>query len=347
MLKTGIHDTDERGMVRRSFAIATTTAVAAGVLVAPSHSQPLDPPRVQITVATYNVCKVSCMGGRFSWAKRRKAIARTVAAAHPDVLAVQEAPTLPWRGTTQWADLTRVLSRRGYRPTSTRDGCSAGCTRGAHLYFDPGRVRLFGTSRRATGMESQRRLSGTAWGGIQDRNLSWAYLQDIASGGVFLAVSLHLPNEKTQRAEVVRRSTAAGVASFVQRLNAGRGLSGIPVIVMGDLNSYASRQPKGAQQVFQEAGFVDAFDAPERINGRYPTANYTPATRHWHGFPPSPFRYSGWASRIDYVLAANGVRPRSYEVFLKLRADGRFDNRFRGSDHNLVRARLSIPVVAG
>lgn len=334
-------------MARRSFAIATTTAVAAGFLVAPSHSQPLEPPRAQITVATYNVCKVSCMGGRFRWAKRRKAIARTVAAARPAVLAVQEAPTLPWRGTTQWADLTRVLARRGYRPTSTRDGCSSGCTRGAHLYFDPSRVRLFGSTRRATGMESQRHLSGTAWGSIQDRNLSWAYLQDIASGGVFLVVSLHLPNEKTSRAEVVRRRTAAGVAAFTRRLNAQRGRSGIPVFVMGDLNSYTSRQPQGAQQVFYNAGFVDAFDAPERINARYPTANYTQSTRHWNGFPPSPFRYSGWASRIDYVLGADGVRPLAYEVFLKLHADGRFDNRYRGSDHNLVRARVSMPVVAG
>ena len=333
-------------MARRTFAIASTATVAAGLLVAaPSHGQPVDQPRTQITVATYNVCKVSCMGGRFTWAKRRKAVARTVAAADPAVLAVQEAPTLPWRGTTQWADLTRVLSQRGYRPTSTKDGCTSGCTRGAHLYFDPDRVRLFRAQQRAAGMESQRRLSGAQWGGIQDRNLSWAYLQDIASGGVFLAVSLHLPNEKTSQGEWVRKRTAAGVAAFTRQLNARRGLTGIPVIVMGDLNSYASRQPQGAQQVFYDGGFVDAFETPERTNAHFPTANYTLATRHWNGFPPSPFRYSGWASRIDYVLGAGGVRPRSYEVFLKLRADGRFNNRFRGSDHNLVRAGLSMPVV--
>ncbi len=332
-------------MARRTLLIAAVTTVAAGALVAPPvHAEPVDPPRASLSVATYNVCKVSCMGGRFTWATRRKAIARTVAAADPAVLAVQEAPTLPWRGTTQWADLTRVLSGRGYRPTSTRDGCSSGCTRGAHLYFDPDRVRLYRTQHRPTGMESQRRLSGAQWGGIQDRNLSWAYLQDIASGAVFLAVSLHLPNEKTTQGEWLRKRTAAGVVAFTRQLNARRGLAGTPVIVMGDLNSYASRQPQGAQQILYDGGFVDAFDADQRTNAHYPTANYTPATRHWNGFPPSPFRYSGWASRIDYILASEGVRPRSYEVFLKLRANGRFNNRYRGSDHNLVRAELSLPV---
>src|SRR5690606_29900199 len=88
-----------RGMARRTLLTATITTVAAGALVAPPvNAEPADPPRASLSVATYNVCKVSCMGGRFTWATRRKAIARTVAAADPAVLAVQEAPTLPWRG---------------------------------------------------------------------------------------------------------------------------------------------------------------------------------------------------------------------------------------------------------
>ena len=112
---------------------------------------------------------------------------------------------------------------------------------------------------------------------------------------------------------------------------------------MGDLNSFQKRQPKGAQTVFYRSGFVDAFAADRRINARYPTVNITPVTRRWGGFLPAPPKYSGLASRIDYILVKNAVKPQRYEVFLKLR-NGRFDPRFRGSDHNLVRARLSLPV---
>jgi hypothetical protein len=113
---------------------------------------------------------------------------------------------------------------------------------------------------------------------------------------------------------------------------------------MGDLNSFAARQPRGAQWVFEQAGFIDSFRAARRINARYPTANYTPLTRQWDGFPPEPQKYARAASRIDYILGRNGVMPLRYEVFLTLR-NGRFDNRFRGSDHNLVLASLALPVV--
>lgn len=374
--------------------IASASVLALGLTAAvvPAHAKRVltDVPRTEITVATYNVCKVDC-SGRFSWERRRNAVARNAAAADPAVLAVQEAPTLPWRGTTQWADLTGLLARQGYRQTSDEDGCTDGCTRGAHLYFDPTRIRVFpvkapsglpvppeqclkylndpGLPRKkrgaddwsrfdcaqhvgytefidmSAGMASQMELSGQRWGNVQDRNVAWAYLQDVDTGGVFMALSVHLPNEKTARVEQIRRQTAGAIARWIDTQNARLGLTGIPVVVMGDLNSFRERQPQGAQTVLYDAGFVDAFLAPERVNPRYPTVNYTPLTRQWDGFPPKPFRYAKVANRVDYILGKNGVSPLRYEVFLTLRGDGTFDNRYRGSDHNLVRARLSLPVV--
>lgn len=337
------------GVRSQTFGAAIAAGLALSLCAAPpvaAKKNLTDGPRTEITVATYNVCKVNCQDGRFTWAKRRGAVARNIAAANPAVIAVQEAPTLPWRGTTQWADLSRLLARQGYRQTSDEDGCTQGCTRGAHLYYDPARIRVAQTHKSATGMESQRILSGRDWGPVQDRNLSWAYLQDIASGAVFMAVSVHLPNEKTALAEQLRQETAAGVAGWIDRQNARVGMSGIPVVVMGDLNSFQARQPDGAQQVFYNHGFVDAFTATKRVNARYPTVNMTPVTRHFDGFPPRPHRYAGLASRIDYILGKGGVVPLRHEVFLKLRSNGTFDNRYRGSDHNLVRAHLSLPVVA-
>lgn len=381
-------------VVRSVLSVAAAAALcitlpAAGPSV--GQKRPADEMRTEITVATYNVCKVNC-SSRHPWKRRRMAVKRTVQAARPAVLAVQEAPTLRWRSTTQWADLTKVLGRAGYRQTSNQDGCTQGCTRGAHLYFDPQRIRVFEVRKpsglpvppaqcrkylddpdlprkkkgayfhdwyehdcqahlgytpyidMSTGMQSQRELSGQPWGGVQDRNVSWAYLQDLASGGVFMALSMHLPNEKTTQGEQLRRQVSARVASWIDAQNVELGLGAIPIVAMGDLNSFQKRQPQGAQTVFYDFGFVDAFQAPLRINARFPTVNFTPSTRQWQGFPPKPFKYARLASRIDYVLGKNGVRPLTHEVFLKLR-NGRFDKRFRGSDHNLVRATLSVPVV--
>lgn len=373
---------------------AAALTLAVGLTVPPAaqaHKTDADGPRTVVPVATYNVCKVNCQGGKFSWNRRREAVVRNIVAADPAVIAVQEAPTLPWRRTTQWADLTALLARQGYQQTSDQDGCTQGCTRGAHLYFDKDRIRVFpvtepsglpappeqcrkylddpnlpkrkrgayfadwhqyGCERHvgykeyfnvSTGMESQRQLSGLQWGSIQDRNVTWAYLQHIASGTVFLALSVHMPNEKTAHAEQLRRQTAAGLATWADQHSARVGLAGVPVILMGDLNSFQSRQPNGAQQVFYDRGYTDAFSAAKRVNSRFPTVNVTPLTRRWDGFPPKPFKYSRAASRIDYILAKNGVTPLRHEVFLKLLPDGSFDNRYRGSDHNLVRAVLSLP----
>ena len=362
------------------------TLPAAGPSVA--QKRPADETRTEITVATYNVCKVNC-SSRHPWKRRRMAVKRTVQAARPAVLAVQEAPTLRWRSTTQWADLTKSAGTRRVPPDQQPGRCTQGCTRGAHLYFDPQRIRVFEVRKpsdsgtacavpqvpRRPGSPRRRRArtsrlvrarlpgtpgvhalhrhvdgdavpAGTQWatvGRVQDRNVSWPYLQDLASGGVFMALSMHLPNEKTTQGEQLRRQVSARVASRIDAQNVELGLGAIPIVAMGDLNSFQKRQPQGAQTVFYDFGFVDAFQAPLRINARFPTVNFTlrPASGR---VPAKPFKYARLASRIDYVLGKNGVRPLTHEVFLKLR-NGRFDKRFRGSDHNLVRATLSVPVV--
>lgn len=303
-----------------------------------------DAPRFTVSAATYNVCKVTCGGGP-GWSVRRDRVARTINEAAPELLAVQEAPTLRYRDTTQWADLTARLSQIGYRSTSTIDECSQDCTRGAHLYFDPEALRLNAMAE-AAGMTSQRRISGMSWGPIQDRNVSWAYLQDITTGGAFLAISVHLPNEKTPLGEDVRQAVARNLPGWIKGLNAQHGMSGIPTLVMGDFNSFNTRQPRGGQWILEQAGYRDAFDAEQRINARIGTVNYTPATRRYDGFPPRPYRYSRDASRIDYIFCSRGIDPLVHEVVVHLRGD-EFDPAYHGSDHNMVRTVLSVPVVAG
>lgn len=71
--------------------------------------------------------------------------------------------------------------------------------------------------------------------------------------------------------------------------------------------------------------------ARQRTNPRVATVNVT--RRHRDPFPVRPVR-SDTPARLDYVLVAGG-RPVAYEVLLRL-IHGRFDDRYRGSDHNLV-----------
>jgi endonuclease/exonuclease/phosphatase family metal-dependent hydrolase len=176
------------------------------------------------------------------------------------------------------------------------------------------------------------------WGGqkwsrsADDRNLVWAVLMDTRTKAPFLAVSMHLPNEKGAAAEKYRRSLARAVPTQLSAVRRDLGAT-VPTVLMGDLNSFTYRQPRGAQWLLGRAGFRDAYTAPKRINADASTVNVTTVRRD--AFPARPV-LSPRPARLDYVFLDRG-RPLRYEVHLRLR-NGRFDNRFRGSDHNLVLA---------
>ena len=345
-----------------------------------------------LRVATYNVCKTTCKGGKWSWANRRGKVANILTALSADVIATQETPTLPYNGTTQWADLASLLRSRGLRIASMQDGCTQGCTRDSHIYYNPATVEvvrgLLGPTddpappdacmrywdnrddiyprrrdpwyrdwyanscsrymawepqeERSTGMVSQEEMSGVDWGGIQDRNLSWAFMRHIATGKVFLMLSLHLPNEKTATGEQARRAVAGNLPAWAAALSSSLGLPDIPVVVGGDLNSYKERQPSGAQAILGDAGYSDGFAAGERVNERYATINKNGVINsRFGGWPAKPYKYNRPGTRIDYVFA-KGVTPVRYELFLRLRGDA-FDERYRASDHNPVVTTWALP----
>ena len=89
--------------------------------------------------------------------------------------------------------------------------------------------------------------------------------------------------------------------------NVELGLGAIPIVAMGDLNSFQKRQPQGAQTVFYDFGFVDAFQAPLRINARFPTVNH-PSTRQWRG-SPQPFGTRDWPAGSTTSWAEQGPSP--------------------------------------
>ncbi|MFN8184844.1 MAG: endonuclease/exonuclease/phosphatase family protein [Candidatus Nanopelagicales bacterium] len=196
---------------------------------------------------------------------------------------------------------------------------------------------------RPAGSASQ---SLAAWGtsalaaSVQDRNLTWGLFRDRRTGGAFMAVSIHLPNEKSPKAEKYRKHLARTVTPQLQQWREKVGAPSLPTVLMGDLNSFAYRQPRGAHWILGKQGFRDAYSAARKVNGDVTTVNTSATTRN--PFPPRP-RRSKNPTRIDYVLVDQGKALR-YEVHLRLKG-ARFDNRYRGSDHNLVMAELKLSKV--
>lgn len=185
-------------------------------------------------------------------------------------------------------------------------------------------------------------VAGNTARGAQSRNLAWAALRHKSSGSVLFAVSVHLPNEKTPAAEKLRRALASSIPRTLAGKRDELGVSRAPTLVMGDLNSFEQRQHHGAHWILTKQGYRDAYSAKRRTNGNVSTINVTTKLRN--PFPAKPFR-TPVPTRIDYVFLDQG-RALEYAVHLRLR-NGRFDNRYRSSDHNLVRARLRLPSVSG
>lgn len=296
-----------------------------------------------VRVATYNICKSTCGTGKHSWAKRRKALVNEVRRADPDVLAVQEANTATWRGTRQIDDVRRMFRPAGYEIASTRYTCATGCTRGAHIFYKPDRMSLSSLPDKhmaSAGMASLATIAGKKFGKIQDRAVSWAFLTPRGSSRPTLYVSVHLVTQQTKQGERLRVATARNLDSFTRQLVARAGLRNPPIVVAGDFNSFARRQPHGAQAIMTASGFKDGYTAPVKENADIGTVNITPKTAKYQGFPPKPYRYQGSPTRIDYVFST--VDPLRHEVVVRLTKTGRFDDRYRASDHNMVLVDLPL-----
>lgn len=298
-----------------------------------------------LTLATYNICKKTCGTGEFAWANRKSAVLRTLAASYADVIGIQEAS-----GTV--TELMPTLAAKGYLRAASWTFCRAGCTADSYIFYKADTIEPvpYGVEQQTNairyssagmGSETLKSLtSGLNWSGSFDRNFAYAVLRHKGTGAAFIASSVHLPTEKTPAAERLRRASAGAIAARLDAITYSLGAGDIPRVLLGDLNSFPRRQPKGAQHVLSRLGFKDALKAPVKVNSEVPTVNTTNASRD--PFPMKPFRFRDPA-RIDYVMFDQG-RPLRYELFLRLKK-GKFDNRYRGSDHNMVIARVAIPTV--
>lgn len=328
--------------------LAAVTVVAAAVSVVPpanatagnqaTAAERLDS-QTKVRLASYNICKADCPTAPVSWSARRKAVFKTLRKSRADVMAVQEVSTKY----AQRTQLARAMDKSGYtlasdglvrRPADA--GCTETCVRTTGILFKRGTVQnlQLPTGGPGSGVVSLKSLTGAAaWGNIPDRTFSWALLEHVPTRQPFLVASVHFANEKTPLGERSRQASARAVAEWLRNSARQWGFANIPLVVAGDLNSFELRNPRGAQRIFSQDGFVDGYDARRHKKGHFPTANHAYGSGGW---PASPPTFTGEPPRIDYIFAAGVGQPVTYGVAVKQLRNGKFNPKYRGSDHNLV-----------
>lgn len=317
--------------------------------------------------ATFNVCKVFCAAPAPSWEVRRTKVAQVIAESGADVLGLQEVTNhAVSSGRTQRQDVQDLTASLGYEeprfPVEANEcrrprdaaGELAGpspCDNTAGLLYRTSTVRQLPSPN---GMPTAGIVQLGSIAAMDPesakRSVMWAYLEGLNGAGPFLAVSVHTASAKTPEAEASRVVLGSALAGWAVGMNAKHGFSGVPVILLADLNSYAKRQPDGVQAVLVRNGWVDAFTAPTRRNIQYSTINYNPQLVDGFGFPAKPYIFRkttrnklGAATRIDYIMAFGpGVRMLDYEVVIRLNPNGTFNQAYQASDHQMVRATLAF-----
>jgi endonuclease/exonuclease/phosphatase family metal-dependent hydrolase len=323
-----------------------TISPAPTLLVTEPSIAPTILPVPTLTFATFNIAKPNNSNVP-SWKNRRDAIARTINESNSDVIGIQEATSIRVIGEggtrmRHWQDVQAMSANGGYALTNPDENtCSSSrCINSTRILYKADKVREVDFPE---GLPSagQGRLSDIANGlrYAKYREFSWAYLEGLNGTGTFLAISVHLNNEKNSQGKKEREIVGREITKWADDLNNERGLKAVPMVLMGDFNSYLNREPKGMLFELAEAGWQDSFNAPlnefKFFEDAY-TTSYTGGNRS--GWPKKPITSSD-PVRIDYVMyKGEFLTADAYQVALRLNEDGTFDNNYRGSDHMMVQA---------
>lgn len=337
-----------RVVVHNGTSARATSATASGFAGSPAvRGSAKDLTRV----ATYNVqlpAITANIPGR-RWEDRREAVARAIVRSRPDVVGLQETD-IPYvrPGVRQYQDVAQLLAPHGYAWATTSAQIDAihrtvkNRSLGAHLVYRTATTELLDSGLVSLRSEAARFDAKAAWTDDRgapdgDRYATWALLRDIDSGRVFYAASAHLKSGETAAVHAQRTTAAGGLDLFLRTLARSQDRAGAPIVILADLNSDNGRHPRGPQEQLVAAGYVSGAAAPRRTNIGIPSA-----TSLNGGYPSRPTASPHAGMRIDHILVRGGGGIARYVNQVVLMRDGRFDERFRGSDHNLQLADVSL-----
>ena len=303
----------------------------------------------EVTFATWNICSTTATAGIAGreWDDRKAAVKNGILYAGASVLAVQEASSSQASG--QYQELLRLVSGTYKSAVPVQDlyvsqamidqakrWGTGGVSRSDHILYKPTDVRVIDAGVESTFLHSD----GVTWDKTKfDRHFTWALMESKATGERFYVVSTHLEKGDSATLQRMRKAAAKGIRTFIADKAARAGNSDLPVVVMGDFNS-DSRWSSGPQVDMVKAGYASATQAHTTVQ-----RNNTTSNSHFsavdNGYPAKPYRYAYTGTRIDYIFVkqGSGVTKFVNQIILK---DGQFDERYRGSDHNLQWARIRI-----
>jgi endonuclease/exonuclease/phosphatase family metal-dependent hydrolase len=254
---------------------------------------------VAVRVATYNVLDPTLGAKALApWSARRKNIARNINASDADIVALQEAGWSKVKGgITPAQDIRNLVSKHMVLSHAGK--------KGDQMLYSPSKY-----TAGASGSFTLPRISGD---GV--RSAIWQDFTDRKTGARFIAVSTHLTSGIENNAGRLRQ--AKTIVAKVRKLDK----SGLPVVLMGDLNSYDDRAATTPMSTFAAAGYLDAeLSTPSTA---------TPNLNTWVKATSAT-----GSVRFDHIAVSDSVSVTS---------TGIEDQPGKASDHRLLWAALTIP----
>ena len=317
-----------------------------------------EPKGSKVSVATFNVCAVqlNCK----NWTRKREnAIVQRILDANADVVAIQEvtrkadklATRLAEHGYARYAAPTRKTDEAIYYRTSAVEmavtthatqlcevepygGSTAGWRFPRHFDEATQRWYSFRTSSWVTEEPvcKERHLPVEQEGRIGSptgASAAWAALRLKRNGKTYVFVSAHLT---AGQSKAFARLRGRETKQLIR--NTANVAGELPVIYMGDFNSYRGRKDGDPPRTeMAKRGWVDTFDASETYSRPYVSS--------FNGWRSTVATMPYWGGHIDRIFIRSSMGSTSWRVVAKTK-----QRRYVGtqaSDHNLVRTTILLP----
>jgi endonuclease/exonuclease/phosphatase family metal-dependent hydrolase len=338
----------------RKFPTFVTKAVSMTKLVpppTPTSNAPYD-----LRVGSYNVQSLTLdrtVGNQRPWRQRRAGVIANILGENVDVIGIQEAnqsnsfANRVVDGPNQFMDLRNGLNRAGgsFEVTTSAsyncaDPSSSYKCRYRNWGAGGGDHILYNTKTLTMLSHGAVRYASAKTTGTLARYLTYAKFQVNSTGRRFLFTSTHLDKDRaTEWREVVQQ---------VNRLKGS-----LPVVNVGDYNTQkydtlASRMLPG----MKNAGYGDVLNQQYKTNPvKYPRAQST-VNGHLYSFNHDyrdVRRFScdvktKIGNNIDWVFATNSLAVREWKVVANYNPATMQLNGVIPSDHNMIRATITLPL---
>ncbi len=314
-----------------------------------------------LVVGSFNVRCAECVttpsANEQPWPVRVKAVAAAITGQAPDVLGVQEASQARLHDkdgsltkVSQFEDLVKKLGGSYRIANPARYNCVSASTTYKCVAKDQGAskgTKIIYNSATVTIVRQGSLLLSQA-SGSKERYLAWAVVHHIASGKDVMFANVHLEHtgdtgRSTTFHDLRIKQARESLAEIARRNPAG-----LPVVLVGDLNSTKWSTPaNGPYDALVAGGLIDPLGngyqsrrpadtatVEKRIRTEYASIN------HFNLIAPKAGVING--TYMDYIFTSPIIRTLEWETVVDIDANDRFVGVIP-SDHNMVRATLLLP----